>query len=66
MLLVYLKWTGTILFYPITSWGLQTEIMVSVRTSTNQAFSAFLLIGAPNMLPEAATISSDNSENILP
>lgn len=43
--------------------GLQTEIMVSVRTSTNQAFSApSLLIGAPNMLPEAATISSDNSK----
>lgn len=43
--------------------GLQTEIMVSVRTNTNQAFGLpMLLIGSPNLLPEAATISSDNSK----
>lgn len=43
--------------------GLQTEIMVSVRSNTNQAFGApTLLIGSPNTLPEAATISSDNSK----
>lgn len=43
--------------------GLQTEIMVAVRSNTNQAFgSPTLLIGAPNTLPEAATISSDNSK----
>jgi hypothetical protein len=43
--------------------GTQTEIMVSVRTNTNQAFSLpMLLIGSPNLLPEAATISSDNSK----
>lgn len=43
--------------------GLQTEIMVSIRSNTNQAFGVpTLLIGAPNTLPEAATISSDNSK----
>jgi len=41
--------------------GTQTEIMVSVRSNTAMPFSSpTLLIGAPNMLPEAATISSDN------
>ncbi len=43
--------------------GSQTEIMVSVRNNTNMPFGPpMLLIGAPNFLPEAATISSDNSK----
>lgn len=43
--------------------GTQTEIMVATRTGTNLPFSnPTLLIGSPNLYPEAATISSDKSK----
>ena len=43
--------------------GTQTEIMVSVRTNTNVAFSVpSLLVGAPFFAPEAPTVTSDKSK----
>ncbi|MBL7918727.1 MAG: T9SS type A sorting domain-containing protein [Bacteroidia bacterium] len=41
----------------------QTEIMVSTRTNTNSAFGLpTLLVGAPYIVPEAPTISTDKTK----
>lgn len=41
----------------------QTEIMVATRTSTNSAFGLpTLLVGAPYVVPEAPTVSTDKSK----
>ncbi len=43
--------------------GIQTEIMVAVRSNTNQAFGLpSLLIGAPFFAPEAPALTSDKSK----
>lgn len=43
--------------------GTQTEIMVSTRSNTNSAFGApTLLVGAPNVVPEGPTLTSDRSK----
>ena len=43
--------------------GTQTEIMVSVRSNTNSAFSVpSLLIGAPFFAPEAPSLTADKSK----